>query len=224
MVLHRAPARMTEASTARQPRWVRPALTLVVLLLIASLGDRWVFHHVVNPGIYGKGWARMVRMAGYFPLWAVVGLALVLQDWAPRSLQTLRAAARRGLLLFWSTALGGLAAELLKIVIRRERPGPNDGDWVFRAWSDRPFSTAQLGLPSSEAAVAFAAAVMLARLFPRTRDLWYALALACALTRVAAGAHFLSDVVLAALVGYVVSAVMWQRAGATPLPAVVPTR
>jgi membrane-associated phospholipid phosphatase len=159
----------------------------------------------------------MLRVPGYFPFWALAGLALVLQDWTPRALQTLGTAARRGLLLFWSTALGGLVAELLKIIIRRERPGPNDGDWVFRAWSDRPFSTAQLGLPSSEAAVAFAAAAMLARLFPQGRELWYALAFACALTRVVAGAHFLSDVVLAALVGYLVSVMLWQSA-ITPHP------
>src|SRR5260370_30463795 len=76
---------------------------------------------------------------------------------------------------------------------------------MFRPWLDQPFSTAKLGLPSSEAAVAFAAAAMLARLFPESRVLWYGLALGCALTRVASGAHFLSDVALAALVGYVVT-------------------
>jgi len=204
-------------------RWVRAAFALVVLFALALLADRWVFHHVTRPDVYDRGWTRMFRMAGYFPLWALVGLGLILHDWAPRSLQTLRTAARRGLLLLWSAALGGIAAELLKIVLRRERPGPNDGAWVFRPWSDRPFSTAQLGLPSSEAAVAFAAAAMLARLFPQGRELWYALALACALTRVVAGAHFVSDVVLAASVGYLVSGILWQRA-AIAHPAAGSTR
>lgn len=203
---------MTDASTSNSRRWVRPAAAAVALFVLALLADGWVFHHFTRTDLYDRGWARMFRMAGYFPLWAVVGLAIVLQDWAPRTLQTLSTRARRGLLLFWSTALGGIVAELLKIVIRRERPGPNDGDWVFRAWSDRPFGTAQLGLPSSEAAVAFAAAAMLARLFPRGRELWYALALTCTLTRVVSGAHFLSDVVLAAIVGYLVSVILWQRA------------
>jgi len=82
---------------------------------------------------------------------------------------------------------------------------------VFRPWSDHPFSTAQLGLPSSEAAVAFAAAAALARLFPETGLLWYALAAGCALTRVASGAHFTSDVVLAAFVGYAVVWILWRR-------------
>jgi membrane-associated phospholipid phosphatase len=82
---------------------------------------------------------------------------------------------------------------------------------MFRPWHDQPFSTAQLGLPSSEAAVAFAAAAMLARLFPESSMVWYALALGCALTRVASGAHFLSDVALGALVGYVVTLTLRPR-------------
>ncbi|HYT71440.1 MAG TPA: phosphatase PAP2 family protein [Gemmatimonadales bacterium] len=153
----------------------------------------------------------MVRLVGYFPLWAIVALALLLHDWVPRLRRTLRQASRRGLLLFWSAALGGIVAELLKVALRRERPGLTDGAHVFRSWSEQPFSTAQLGLPSSEAAVAFAAAAMLARLFPAPSALWYGLALGCALTRVASGAHFMSDVVLAALVGHVVALVLWPR-------------
>jgi membrane-associated phospholipid phosphatase len=58
--------------------------------------------------------------------------------------------------------------------------------------------------------VAFAAAAILARVFPESRGLWYGIAIGCALTRVASGAHFVSDVVLGALVGYVVSVSLWQ--------------
>jgi membrane-associated phospholipid phosphatase len=62
-------------------------------------------------------------------------------------------------------------------------------------------------------AVAFAAAAALARLFPDTWLLWYAIAVGCALTRVASGAHFVSDVILAALVGYVSTRILWPRHG-----------
>lgn len=116
----------------------------------------------------------------------------------PRLRRTLLESSRRGLLLFWSAALGGAVAELLKLTLRRGRPALTDGVHVFRPWGDRPFSTAEVGLPSSEAAVAFAAAAMLARLFPEASVLWYGLALGCALSRVASGAHFMGDVVLAA--------------------------
>ena len=185
--------------------------TLVLLFLIAHVSDQWIFHHFTFPGVYDRGWGRMLRLAGYFPLWGIVALALVLHDWVPRTLATLRQASRRGLLLFWSAALGGIVAELLKVAFHRERPGLTDGLHVFRPWADRPFSTAQLGLPSSEAAVAFAAAAVLARLFPEAGLLWYALAVGCGLTRVASGAHFMSDVVMAAFVGYVVALILWRR-------------
>lgn len=187
------------------------AATLIGLFVVAQVTDQWLFHHVVFSGIYDHGWGRMLRDAGYLPLWALVGTALVLQDWVPRVGKALGRASRRGLLLFGSAAIGGAVAEVLKLTFRRERPGLTDGVHVFRSWSDHPFSTAELGLPSSEAAVAFAAAAALARLFPESWLLWYMLAGGCALTRVASGAHFVSDVVLAALVGYLATLSLWRR-------------
>src|SRR2546423_13495539 len=88
--------------------------TLVLLFLIAYVSDQWIFHHFTFPGVYDRGWGRMLRLAGYFPLWGIVALALVLHDWVPRTLATLRQASRRGLLLFWSAALGGDGARVLK--------------------------------------------------------------------------------------------------------------
>jgi membrane-associated phospholipid phosphatase len=195
----------------RPGREILFAGTVALLLIIAQLADHWIFHHFAYPGIYERCWGHLLRVAGYVPTWALVALALFLHDWVPRVRRTLREASRRGLLLFWSAALGGAIAELLKLAFRRERPGLTDGAHVFRSWSDQPFSTAQLGLPSSEAAVAFAAAAALARLFPEAIVLWYGLALGCALTRVASGAHFMSDVVLAALVGCGATWMLWPR-------------
>jgi undecaprenyl-diphosphatase len=187
------------------------AATLIGLFVIAQVTDQWIFHHLAYHGIYERPWGRMLRDAGYLPLWGLVGIALVLHDWVPRARRTLGRASWRGLLLFGSAALGGAVAEILKLALRRERPGLTDGAHVFRPWSDQPLATAQLGLPSSEAAVAFAAAAVLARLFPEAGVLWYGLAVGCALTRVVSGAHFMSDVTLAALVGYVVALALWPR-------------
>lgn len=189
---------------------LRFAATLVVLFIIALFADQWVFHHFACGQVYGPRWGQLLRQPGYVPMWAIIALALVLHDWMPRTRATFRQGTRRGWLLVLSAGLAGIAGELLKMVVRRERPGLHDGLHVFRPWSDHPFNTAHLGLPSSEAAVAFAAAAALARLFPAGRVLWYALAIGCSLTRLAAGAHFLSDVVLGALVGYVTTLVVWR--------------
>ena len=59
----------------------------------------------------------------------------------------------------------------------------------------------------------------LARLFPEASVLWYGLAIGCALTRVASGAHFMSDVVLAALVGYGATCILWPRRRFAPAEA-----
>jgi membrane-associated phospholipid phosphatase len=195
------------------------AATLILLFGVAQLTDQWTFHHFAYSTVYQHRWGVMLRGVGYLPLWGVVALALVLQDWVPRARRTWRQASRRGLLLFWSPAFAGVAAEVLKLIFRRERPNLTDGAHVFRAWSDQPWSTAQLGLPSSETAVAFAAAAVLARLFPEARWVWYGIALGCALTRVVSGAHFISDVVFAALVGYVVTLTLWRRHASTRLEA-----
>jgi hypothetical protein len=130
------------APSARN-RWrlgpeIRSAATLILLFLIAQLPDQWTFHHFTFRGIYESGWGRMLRLAGYLPLWSIVALALVLHDWVPRALPTLRRASRRGLLLFWSAALGGIIAELLKIAMRRERPGLTNGGHVFRSGPNSP--------------------------------------------------------------------------------------
>ncbi len=106
--------------------------------------------------------------------------------------------------------MAGGVAELLKMLVRRERPGLHDGAYVFRAFSDRPFRTTDLGFPSGHAMVAFAAAAIIARLFPRAAPVAYLMAAACGLTRVLAQAHFASDVVGAAIAAWVVVALIWR--------------
>ena len=74
---------------------------------------------------------------------------------------------------------GGILCEIMKLLIRRERPETGDGAWIFRAWDDQPLSTAGLATPSSHTMVAFAGATMAARLFPRARWVFYTLAAGC---------------------------------------------
>jgi membrane-associated phospholipid phosphatase len=162
----------------------------------------------------------MFRVMGFVPLWAAAALALVLHDrGAPRRDDAHRGHYRRGALLLGATIAGGITAELLKLLLRRERPWAHDGAWVFRPFTERPFSTGGLALPSSHALVAFAAAFMLARLFPRATPVWWVLGAGCALTRVMAGAHFVSDVVVAGLAAWLVVAALWRRWGLPPSTA-----
>lgn len=180
-----------------QSQAIRPvtvAIVGVVGIVIAHLIDPWMFGHFRMDDIYGEDWGRLLRVIGYLPLWLVLAFALWLHE-VPRSW-------RRPAALALSPAIAGIAGELLKLLLRRERPGAHEGAYYFRPFSERTFSTSGLALPSSHAVVAFGAAAILSRLFPRAWFIWWALAWGCALSRVAAGAHFFSDVVVSAIVGW----------------------
>jgi membrane-associated phospholipid phosphatase len=195
-------------------------IVAVAAIVVAHLLDPVAFRAVRIDDVHGDDWGRMLRVMGFVPLWLCAALALALHDRTPVR-RFLRA--RSGLIAA-GAILGGVVAELAKLLVRRLRPGEL-GEYAFRSFSERPFSTAGLGMPSSHALVAFGAAAVLARLFPRAAVVWWGLAWGCAFTRVAAGAHFLSDVVVAAVLGWIVGAVVWRwRAPAADAVAAGTTR
>lgn len=176
----------------------------IIALVIAHLLDPLGFRHVRYPEVNSHDWGRLLRVMGFLPTWLFAAAALALHDrGGPRPW-------RRANLLFFAAALSGLAGEILKILIRRLRPGET-GEYIFRAFSERSFSSAGLGMPSSHAVVAFGAAAMLSRLLPRAWPVWWLLAWGCGLTRVLHGRHFVSDIVLAAIVGWLIAALLWSK-------------
>ena len=188
---------------------MRYSLMAIVLIALSLFADGWVAEHVRFGRIYETDWGRMLRNFGYLPFWLLAAIALALQDRERREWW------RRGALLLAAPTVAGIVGELLKIVVRRMRPPDVGSAYAFRAFSDHPFSSRGFGFPSSHAVVAFAAAAILSRMFPRARVVWYAAAGGCAVSRLLAHAHYLSDVVAAALIGLAVAALLW-RYSATP--------
>lgn len=212
---------MNDQATSRSA-WVALAVTIGATAA-ALLVDRFAFELFNAPKVYDKDFGRLLRIMGFAGTWLALALAVGLQHSGDGAARTI--ARRRGWLLFWSPMLAGGLAELLKIVVRRERPAINDGAYGFREWGERTFSGAGLAFPSSHTAVAFGGAFMLARLFPRARWVGYVLAASCGITRVLARAHFVSDVVFAAGLGWLVSWALWRkwapRAAAVALIAMI---
>lgn len=173
----------------------RALIGLAAIIVLASLADCWAFSHLTFRAIYDQGWGRIIRTTGYLPFWFLAALALYLSS-------TSRWARRGALLLALSPTLAGAVGQVLKLLIRRGRPLANEGAYVFRPFTDRPFYTRDFGMPSGDVIVAFAACAVLAHLWPRARPLWFAMAVLCALGRVLVGAHFLSDVTVAAILGW----------------------
>ena len=189
-------------------RLLAGTVAAVVAMDLAITLDPWVWRHVALESVHDTDWGRMLRVTGSLVFWLPLAIAVRLalhRSGAERP--------GRAWLLFWGPALAGGVGELLKLLVRRERPGLADGEYVFRAFADRPWSTSALGFPSSHVIVAFGGAAILARLFPGTAPVAYFLAAGCAVTRVLARAHFASDVVGAALAGWAIGAILWRRFG-----------
>jgi membrane-associated phospholipid phosphatase len=195
---------MTPSGLPRERRTLLLVLGAVGLLLIASLGDSWAYAYLTFPRVYEQNWGRLLRVIGWLPFWLLAGAAFY------RTASTL-VARRHALILMGAPTLSGAMSELLKLLIRRERPGPTAGAYVFQSFAEHTFSTARFGMPSGDATVAFAACVVAARVWPRARGLWYGLAIGCALARVLSRAHFLSDVTAAAILGSVIADALWRR-------------
>lgn len=177
---------------------------LVTAGLIVSLQlDRPVYRMLEDERWRETDWVRMFRVMGYLPLWLLAGTAVVLVE----------KAWRRGLLIAGAATLAGGVGELLKLLIRRVRPGMHDGMSRFQPWSEFSFNTAGLSTPSSHAIVAFGAAWMLCRLYPRATPVWLLLAVGCAMTRVLCSAHFVSDVYLSAVIAWGIVWVLWRICG-----------
>lgn len=175
-------------------------LGALVLLALPAI-DRWTWVHVRMDGVYNKDWGRLLRVAGFAPTWLLGALILGLG----RSGSAARDGWRRVLQPSWflvaAIAVAGLLGELVKLVVRRGRPGAADGAYTYLPW-DGHWSTGAIGLPSTHAIVAFAAAFALARIAPRTGPVWVAIAAGCALTRLLDGKHFFSDVLAAGVLAW----------------------
>ncbi len=187
------------SATAPRRQWLLPLGLAVLAVAAAHLLDHGAWSSLRDPRVYDRDWGRLLRSVGYLPTWLIVAIGIWTHE------RPAPGWGWRGGFILLTPALGGALAEVLKLCIRRLRPDADAFGYAFRDWSDRPFSTGGLGMPSSHTLVAFAGAAAMARVFPRARWLWFLLAGGCGLTRVMANAHFLSDVVAAAALGWLVS-------------------
>ncbi len=183
-------------------------------------------------------WYRVLRNIGSIWVWLILSVLICSMVWwqsrrRNRTTPTDGAALStgciwQGCVVFLSAGASGLAAELLKMLIGRERPTRIiDDQLVYQGYRFRAFlrgfvDTSNLGLPSSHAATAaggaFALAWYLSRRAQRTRTwvliwtlAWIAV-LGCSLTRILAGAHFASDVYAGMALGWIVA---WLFRGLT---------
>ncbi|MEM1184493.1 MAG: phosphatase PAP2 family protein [Planctomycetota bacterium] len=197
---------------------------VMVAAWLMSPIDRLVYPLLVIDDVRGKDWHQLFRQIGFIPTWWIVAIIFwrldaahrdrvfeVAPSWPPRP------AHHRAGLIVLSSLCAGAVAEAFKGIIGRSRP---DSEGVV-FWFERPWlviaekAEPGFGLPSSHAAVAFGGAAMVALLEPRLRTLLIVLASGCALSRLNAGAHTLSDVLAGAAIGIGIAHLL-HRAGQGP--------
>jgi membrane-associated phospholipid phosphatase len=100
-----------------------------------------------------------------------------------------------------TVAAAGLMDQIVKNVACRARPSAPQAGLFFAKFPCFQTSYAYASFPSGHATTAFAAAVILAFLYPRGACVFVGLAVLVGLSRVALGAHFPSDVLAGATLG-----------------------
>lgn len=183
----------------RRTQRIRAAIIIAALFILLTILDFPLLHLVYDPThhIYNHDWFRLLRVQGFLGTWVAIAAALALVD---------RHTRRAGFVLLAPIVAAALA-ELLKPLVGRARPIENhqllEGWYHFRPFLSGFRDASNLGMPSSHAAAAFAGAFALAIHIPRLTPLLIALAIGCAYTRVATGAHFPTDVFAAAALAWI---------------------
>lgn len=198
----------------RRTRRLAWALAACVLLLLASLLDHMAFNIFSGQAkLESREWYKMFRQVGNWPVWILIGLAVALAMHRRAPERTpIHQGPGAGILIIASSGLSGLAAELLKLIVGRMRPGPY-GLYQFKPFLHGFIDGSNLGMASSHTAVAFGGAFMVLRLFPAAAPVALFAAAGCALTRLLSGAHFLSDVTVGVMLAYAVSAALSSAFG-----------
>jgi len=204
-----------DADTATTPSLRRIGLFLALALtglVLAHLLDLSVYKQFNNGPAANRGLPKMFRGGGYIPLWVFLGLALVFLDTAKMKTLGLAGVLQRGIPIILSVVLAGALTEGAKTLIHRARPPESgwDGHYQFRWGSDDPLSTDSVGMPSSHAGVAFGAAWILMRMYPRAAPVWILIGIGCAWQRLLDRAHFFSDVFASALAGFIAAWAVWH--------------
>ncbi|MCC6580712.1 MAG: phosphatase PAP2 family protein [Phycisphaeraceae bacterium] len=201
---------MTDLTTS-SGHVLKPVVILLALLaglLLCLWADRPVYHLSMMHDSSDKDWHRMFRVCGFLPTWLIVGAGLWLVETAGRHRRG--APMPAGLLLVINVMTNALVVEGLKLLIRRERPNLHDGLYFFRPFHDKSWSSGGFGMPSSHAMIAFAAAWMLCRLYPRAWPVWMLAGFGCAFVRVGNHSHFISDVYVAIILSFFLTGLVWR--------------
>lgn len=113
--------------------------------------------------------------------------------------------------LLLAMILSAIPVWIGKIVIARQRPKWNNGtSWLdtFSGLFPGLANMKMQSMPSGDAALDFAISIILANAFPKHRYIFYILAFGSAASRVMLKYHYLSDVIVGSVIGYLAAKII----------------
>jgi membrane-associated phospholipid phosphatase len=179
------------------------AFTIASMVIIDAVLIEWVVHFPLwLIAIFDR--VTHLGRSGWFliPIGTVLlGMTVLVPSSLPvMSQRVLAAVAVRLGFLFSAIALPGVVVTVVKRLIGRARPLVGGGVDPFM-YVPLGWNVDYASLPSGHATDAFAAAMAIGALWPKTRPLMWTYALIIAASRVVLTAHFPSDVLAGAAVG-----------------------
>lgn len=112
---------------------------------------------------------------------------------------------RKWVLPLWFTLfLTVVTSYLLKIIVKRQRPFQIGLTSILPSLESSVYGLWNFSFPSFQSMMAFASIPILAREFPKFKYVWISFAFLVALSRVYFGVHFMSDVLVGGVIGYLI--------------------
>jgi len=118
--------------------------------------------------------------------------------------------AQKSLFMFSTVAVSGILGDIIKVIAGRFRPVLyfNRGLFGFDFFH---IDSDYLSFPSGHSVTAMSIMVALGKLFPEFRYFFYVVGIVIASSRAVITAHYLSDVLVGALIGIMTSVLLYQR-------------
>jgi undecaprenyl-diphosphatase len=116
---------------------------------------------------------------------------------------------RRWILPLWVTLmLSAIVSFILKIMVQRERPFQQGIVSLIPSLQEASYSIWNFSFPSFQSMLAFCAIPILYEQFPKLKKIWIIFAVLVAFSRVYFGVHFVSDVLVGGIIGYLIGMII----------------
>jgi membrane-associated phospholipid phosphatase len=167
-------------------------LDLPFAIYLHSIRDKWISAVFEAITTFGKSELYLIPSAVLFIIYR----------------KRKKAIAQKALYLFVVVAVSGILVDIIKVIAGRFRPVLYFGKGMY-GFDFFHFNSDYLSFPSGHSATSFSLIIALSLLFPRFRYPLFIFGMIVAASRMVITAHYLSDVLIGAQIGWVTSVIFY---------------